>query len=378
MALRIGVPTERTPGETRVALVPDVVARLVKKGLSIIVEAGAGSSSFHADASYKKAGAQIVSRSEVMQAEVVVKVQPPMDEELAEFRNGHVLISFMQPLDRPALCAQLAEQGVTVVSMEMVPRISRAQKMDALSAMSTVAGYKAVLMAANVLPKFFPLLTTAAGTIRPANALILGVGVAGLQAIATARRLGARVSAYDIRDAVKEQVQSLGASFVELTIEMADMEDKGGYAKALSAEKAKQQTKLLVPAIAKSDLIITTALIPGRPAPLLITEDAVQAMKPGSVIVDLAAPNGGNCAYTEPGKDIVKHGVTIMGPLNIPASMPVHASQMYARTIMSILEDFAKPEGFTPDFEDDVFKGACIAHEGAVLNERIKGLLASA
>jgi NAD(P) transhydrogenase subunit alpha len=355
--------------------VPDVVGRLVKKGLDVVVEAGAGAAAFHSDAEYEAQGARIGMRQEAFRAGVVTKVQPPTEEEITLLTRGAAYIGFLNPLDTPEVSERLAAQGVTALSMELVPRISRAQKMDALSAMATVAGYKAVLMAADALPKFFPLLTTAAGTIRPANALILGVGVAGLQAIATARRLGARVWGYDIRDAVREQVQSLGASFVELEIEIADMEDKAGYARALGEEKARRQTELLVPQISKSDIIVTTALIPGRPAPLLITEEAVAAMQPGSVIIDIAAPNGGNCALTEPGQTVVHNGVQIFGPLNLPSSMPVHASQMYSRTVLAMLDDFAETEGFKVNFEDEVFKGSCVTHDGQVVHERVKGLL---
>ena len=378
MALTLGVPAETLPGERRVALVPEVVARLAKQGLDVLVEAGAGAGAFHSDAEYTDAGARIVDRATAFGADLVAKVQPPDDAEIALLASGHAFIGFLSPLDRPDVAEKLAAQGVTALSMELVPRISRAQKMDALSALSSLAGYKAVLVAANLLPKFFPLLTTAAGTIRPANALILGAGVAGLQAIATARRLGARVSAYDIREAVREEVQSLGASFVELEIDMGDMQDAGGYAKALAEEKAKQQTKLLVPHIGTSDVVVTTALIPGRPAPTLITREAVEAMQPGSVIIDLAAPNGGNCALTEPGETAHHNGVQIVGPTNLTADMPVHASQLYARTVMAMSQEFVDDEGrFHANFDDEIFQGACVAHGGEVVNERVKGLLVS-
>lgn len=373
--MTIGVPKETMAGEHRVALVPDVVAQLKKANLDVVVESGAGESAFHADAVYEAKGARIGDRAATFQADVVVKVQPPSDEEIAMMKPGDVLISFLSPLDHPEVAEKLAQKGVTALAMELVPRISRAQKMDALSAMSSLGGYKAVLVAAGALPKFFPLLTTAAGTVRPANALILGAGVAGLQAIATARRLGARVWGYDIREAVREEVQSLGAQFVELELEMADMQDSGGYAKALMAEKAKRQTELLVPHIAKSDVIISTALIPGRAAPTLITQKAVEAMMPGSVIIDMAASNGGNCEVTSPGETIVHHGVQVFGPLNLPATMPVHASQLYARTILAMIKEFAGEDGFKTDFEDDIFKGSCVAHGGEVVNERVKGLL---
>lgn len=290
-------------------------------------------------------------------------------------KKGSAYIGFLSPLDDPKRSQALAARGVTALSMELVPRISRAQKMDALSALSSVAGYRAVLLAAGILPKFFPLLSTAAGTVKPANVLVLGAGVAGLQAIATAKRLGAKVSAYDIREAVKEEIQSLGATFVELPLEIGDMQDSGGYAKALADEKAKRQTELLVPFIGKSDVVITTALIPGRKAPVLITEEAVKAMKPGSVIVDLAASNGGNCELTVPGETVSKHGVTLVGALNLTADMALHASELYSRTVLAIVLDFTTEDGFAVKFEDEVFAGSCVTHDGAVVNERVKGLL---
>ncbi len=375
--MTIGVVKETVAGEHRVALVPDVVGRLVKGGADVIVEAGAGEGSYHSDADYEAKGARIGDRATAYQADVVTKVQPPSEDEIALMREGGVLIGFLAPLDNPALAATLADKGVTALSMELVPRISRAQKMDALSAMSSLGGYKAVLDAAAALPKFFPLLTTAAGTVRPANVLVLGAGVAGLQAIATARRLGARVWGYDIREAVREEVQSLGAQFVELDLGMDDMQDSGGYAKALMEEKARQQTKLLVPQISESDVVISTALIPGRKAPTLITKEAVEAMKPGSVIVDMAAANGGNCELTAPGEKTAHQGVQIFGPLNLPGTMPVHASQLYARTVLAMIQEFTGEEGFTINFEDEIFKGSCVTHGGEVVHDRVKSLLAT-
>jgi len=377
MALQIGVPAETAAGERRVALVPDVVKRLTQQGMSVRVERGAGAGAFITDAEYEAAGAQIVTREEAWASDLVVHVQPPSEEEIALLRSGSVYIGFLSPLDRPEVVEKLARQGVTALAMELVPRISRAQKMDALSAMAAVAGYKAVLIAANLLPKFFPLLTTAAGTVRPASVLVLGAGVAGLQAIATARRLGARVSAYDIRDAVKEEVQSLGATFLELPFEVPDAQDVSGYAKALAEEKQRQQAQLLVPHIGRSDVVISTAQVPGRRAPVLITEEAVAAMQPGSVIIDLAAPSGGNCVLTRPGETVVHNGVQIVGPLNLPAEMPVHASQMYARTLLAMIQEFATSEGFQPDFEDEIFQGACVTYNGEVVNERVRALLAA-
>lgn len=376
MPYTIGVPKEIQPGERLVAIVPEVVSRLVKKGATVQVEKGAGAGAFISDEDFTHAGARIVDRTAAFGSDIVLKVRPPSDEEIALFRKGAAYIGFLAPLDDPKRAAVLAAQGVTALSMELVPRISRAQKMDALSALSSVAGYRAVLLAAGILPKFFPLLSTAAGTVRPANVLVLGAGVAGLQAIATAKRLGAKVSAYDIREAVKEEIHSLGATFVELPLEIGDMQDSGGYAKALAEEKAKRQTELLVPFIGKSDVVVTTALIPGRKAPVLITGEAVKAMKAGSVIIDLAAPNGGNCELTVPGETVERHGVTLVGALNLTADMPVHASELYARTVQAIVQDFTSEEGFTVKFEDEVFAGACVTHDGAVVNERVKGLLA--
>ena len=379
MTLTIGVPKETEAGERRVALVPDMARRLVGEELNVLIEQGAGEGAYHEDAAYKKGGAEVVRREEAFGADVVLKVQPPSEEEIGLLREGQVVAGFMQPLDRPEIAQRLAERGVTALAMELVPRISRAQKMDALSAMASLAGYRAVILAAHALPKFFPLLTTAAGTIRPASALILGAGVAGLQAIATARRLGARVSAYDIRAAVQEEVESLGATFVELDLDTSRSQDAGGYAKALMKEKQERQTELLLPFVANADLIITTAQIPGRPAPLLVTEEAVAGMKPGSVIVDLAAPNGGNCALTEPGAAAFSPGgVQILGPLNLPSEMAVHASQMYARTVSALVQAFIQDGRFTPDFDDEVFRGACLTHEGEVKNERVRGLLGEA
>ena len=376
MPYTVGVPKETAPGERLVALVPEVVTRLTKAGATVLVERGAGAEAFYAASAFEAAGATLATREEALGADILVKVQPPSEAEIPLMKQGGVYIGFMAPLDNPGISASIATRGTTALSMELVPRISRAQKMDALSALSSIGGYRAVLQASTILPKFFPLLTTAAGTVRPSNVLILGAGVAGLQAIATARRLGAKVSAYDIRDAVKEEVQSLGASFVELEIEGQDSSDSGGYAKALAEEKAKQQVKLLVPFIGKSDVVVTTALIPGRKAPLLISEEAVQAMAKGSVIVDMAAANGGNCALTEPGQTVVRHGVTIVGATNLTADMPVHASQLYARTLLAMLQDFTDEEGFKPNEEDEVFTGSCVTRGGEVVHERVKGLLA--
>lgn len=375
MALTVGVPKESAAGERRVAIVPDVAKRLSSAGFDVVVEKDAGALSYFTDDAYRDAGARVADAETALGADVVLKVVPPSDTEILKMKKGSVYIGFLSPLDEPEVSRKLAERGVTALSMELVPRISRAQKMDALSAMSSIAGYKAVLLAAAELPKFFPLLTTAAGTIRPSNVLVLGAGVAGLQAIATAKRLGARVSAYDIRDAVKEEVQSLGGKFLELAFETQSAEETGGYAKALTQEKAEQQTKLLVPHIGNSDVVITTALIPGRPAPVLITEEAVEAMRPGSVIVDLAATNGGNCVHTRPGETVDVGGVRIFGPTNVPADAAVNASEMYGRTLMAMLTEFSDGSTFNANFEDEVFKGSCVTHDGKVVNERVSDLL---
>ena len=376
MALTIGVPKETADGERRVALVPEVVRKLAGAGFEILVEAGAGEAAYFPDNAFREEGARIGTDSEALGADIVLKVAPPSESETGKMASGSVFLGMLDPLGRPALAQALASRSVTALSMELVPRISRAQKMDALSAMSSVAGYVAVLQAAAELPRFFPLLTTAAGTVKPANALVLGAGVAGLQAIATARRLGARVSAYDIRDAAQEEVRSLGAKFVELAFETQEDADTGGYAKALTEEKAAQQTALLVPHIGAADVVISTALVPGRPAPILITDEALQAMKPGSVVIDLAAPGGGNCAATRPGETVLYgHGVRIFGPLDLPSRAPIDASAMYARTLLAVLTEFSDGETFRADFEDDIFKGMCVAEGGEVVHERVRALL---
>ena len=373
--MTLGTVQASIPDERRVALVPPVVSALSKKGLEVIVESNAGREAGISDEAFREAGARIVQKTEAWGSDILALIAPPSDEDIARLASGSVVVGFMQPLDVPERIARLADQGVTGLAMELVPRISRAQKMDALSAMASLAGYKATLIAANLLPRFFPLLTTAAGTVRPANVTILGAGVAGLQAIATARRLGARVWGYDIREAAREEVKSLGAQFVELDLEMEDMQDEGGYAKALMAAKAEQQVELLVPHLAKADVIITTALIPGRRAPTLVSEEAIKAMKPGSVVVDLAAASGGNCVLTEPDRVITHHGIQIIGYTNLPATVPADASFLYARTISAMISEFVKDGVFETNFEDDIFKGACVCHEGQVVHERVRNMI---
>ncbi|MCY3614293.1 MAG: Re/Si-specific NAD(P)(+) transhydrogenase subunit alpha [Bacteroidetes bacterium] len=373
--MTLGTVQASISGERRVALVPPVVSALSKKGLEVTVESNAGREAGISDDAFREAGARIVQDTEAWGSDILALVAPPSDEEIVRLSSGAVVVGFMQPLEVPERIARLADQGVTALAMELVPRISRAQKMDALSAMASLAGYKATLIAANLLPRFFPLLTTAAGTVRPANVTILGAGVAGLQAIATARRLGARVWGYDIREAAREEVKSLGAQFVELDLEMEDMQDEGGYAKALMAAKAEQQVELLVPHLAKSDVVITTALIPGRRAPTLVSEEAIKAMKPGSIVVDLAAATGGNCVLTEPDRVTTRHGVQIVGYTNLPATVPADASFLYARTISAMISEFVKDGVFETNFEDDIFKSACVCHEGQVVHERVRNLI---
>ena len=364
--MKIGVVRETAPGERRVALVPETVGRLAKGGNQLVVERGAGEASSFPDKLYTDAGATI---GDAWSAEMVLKVAKPSDDELERLRDGTVLIAFLQPLTNHALVRDLASRGITALSMDAIPRITRAQPMDALSSQATVAGYKAVLLAAAALPRFFPMLTTAAGTIAPAKAFIIGAGVAGLQAIATARRLGAVVEAFDTRPVVKEQVQSLGAKFLEVDLGETG-EGTGGDAKELSEEAHRKEVELLAKAVKENDIVITTAAIPGRPAPKLITADMVRSMKPGSVIVDLAAETGGNSELTEPGKVIEVNGVRIDGTTNLPSTMPYHASQMYSRNIASLLGLLLTKEGtLNLDLKDDVIKGTVITHGGEVVHD---------
>ena len=373
--MRIAVPRETAAGERRVALTPDMVARLAKAGHTLIVERGAGERAGFPDATYQTAGATLVADAAALyaDAEAVLKVHRPLHgsangaSESAMLRPGAVLISFLRPANDAPLLAELAARTVTAFSMELVPRISRAQSMDALSSQATVAGYKAVLLAADALPKFFPMLMTAAGTIRPATVLVIGAGVAGLQAIATAKRLGAVVEAFDTRPAVKEQVQSVGAKFISIELETHDAEDAGGYAKALSASHLEREQALIAKHVASADVAITTAQVPGRPAPVLITKPMLAAMRPGSVIVDLAAESGGNCAESQPGRTVVVDGVTVMAPLNLPSELAFHASQMYARNVTALLELLAPKGTLNVDMNDEIIRGACVAHDGRVL-----------
>jgi NAD(P) transhydrogenase subunit alpha len=367
--MKIVVPKEIAANEHRVALVPDAVAPLTRLGLQILVQSGAGADAFFSDADYEKAGATVVCDAAKLfaEADVVLKIQKPTDHEAAQLREGAVTISFLQPASSADLISILVKRKITAFSMELVPRISRAQKMDALSSQANLAGYKAVLIAAASLGKYFPMLMTAAGTIPPAKVLVLGAGVAGLQAIATGRRLGAQVWGYDVRPAVKEQVESLGAKFLEFQLTQKDTEDKGGYAKELCEEDKKRQQQWLADQTKEFDVVVTTAAIPGKKAPILITKETVERMRAGSVIVDLAAETGGNCELTEAGKVVVKHGVTIHGPVNLPATMPIHASQMYARNISELLKLLIKNGQLNVDFKDEIIKGACVTHDGKKL-----------
>jgi H+-translocating NAD(P) transhydrogenase subunit alpha len=381
--IKIAVAKEVEVGERRVALVPDMVARLVKQGHQVQVETGAGERSHFSDTDYEAAGASIVTDAAQLwaEAEVVVKINPLQERENGQHEldllsPGAVLIGFLDPLGQPDQILRLAERGITAFSMEMIPRTSRAQGMDALSSQAGVAGYQATLLAAAALPRFFPMLTTAAGTIPPAKVFVIGAGVAGLQAIATSRRLGAMVEAFDIRPAVKEEVQSLGAKFVEVPLEEETVAT-GGYAREVS-EAAKLRTQAAISAHVKTaDVVITTAQVPGKTAPILVTSEMVAQMKPGSVIVDLAAEQGGNCALTAAGKDVVWQGVTIIGPINLPASLPIHASQMYAKNVATLLQHLSPQGDLVLNFEDDITDSACLTHGGELRNPQVKLALES-
>ena len=360
--MKVGVPRETAAGERRVALVPESVTRLTNVGHEVAVERGAGGAASFTDEAYEEAGAAIVG--DAFDADAVAKVQRPSDDELGRLQKGQVLVGFLQPLTDPAGVDRLADRGVLAFAMESIPRITRAQGMDALSSQATVSGYKAALLAADRLPKFFPMLMTAAGTVAPAKVLVLGAGVAGLQAIATARRLGAVVSGFDVRPVVKEQVESLGATFLDLGV--VGEETAGGYARELTEEEQRRQQQELERRLPEFDAVITTALIPGRPAPRLIPASAVAAMRPGSVIVDLAAETGGNCELTDPGDEVVREDVTIIGYTNLPSTMPFHASQLYSRNVLALLQHLA-PEGeLTLDWEDEITSSTCVTRREEV------------
>ncbi len=373
MAVRVGVPKETAEGERRVALSPEVTKKLVAKGVTVTVEPGAGAAALIPDEAYTDAGATL--GADVWSADVVVTVAPPSPERIATLTAGQTLIGFLGPLSSPATTKALAASGVTALAMEAIPRISRAQSMDALSSQANVAGYQSVLVAAEGMGRFFPMLMTAAGTIPPAKVLVLGIGVAGLQALATARRLGAATTGYDVRPETAEQVESLGAKWLDLGIDAAG---EGGYARELTDEERAQQQQALTEATKAFDVVITTALVPGRPAPRLVTAEAVHGMKPGSVIVDLAGETGGNCELTVPGETTVVNGVTIMSPLNLPSQVAEHASALYARNVHALLElllaggdDGAEPT-LHLDFDDEIIAGACITRGGEIVHERAR------
>jgi NAD(P) transhydrogenase subunit alpha len=370
----IGIPKETLPGERRVALVPDLVPKLTKAGLSVAIEPGAGLAAGFPDPAYEGKGARL-GPDPLAEADIVLKVQPPNLDEIGRMKQGSILIGFLQPYANGSGIKALAAGQITSFSMELMPRITRAQPMDALSAMSTIAGYKAVLLAASRVPKFFPLLMTAAGTVTPARVFVIGAGVAGLQAIGTARRLGAVVEAYDTRPAVKEQVESLGARFAELQLETKDAEGKSGYARGQAEEFYRKQQEMMFKYVTAADAVITTALVPGERAPVLITEEMVRGMRPGSIIVDLAAEQGGNCALTEPGQETERHGVTILGPVNLPSTMPYHASEMYARTVTNYLAHLLKDGNVRLDLNDELTRGPLVTHEGEIRHEAVKARL---
>ncbi|MDS1113504.1 Re/Si-specific NAD(P)(+) transhydrogenase subunit alpha [Gordonia westfalica] len=356
--MTVGVVRETAPGERRVALVPKVVASLVGKDVPVVVESGAGLGALIPDEAYTEAGATI---GDPYSADVVLRVSPPSDDEIGKLRSGQKLIGFLAPRNADNKIGALRAAGVEAYAVEAIPRISRAQVMDALSSQANVAGYKSVVVAADLSTRFFPMLTTAAGTVKPATVLVLGVGVAGLQALATAKRLGGRTTGYDVRPEVAEQVRSVGAQWLDLGIDAAG---EGGYARELTEDERAQQQQALEDAIKGFDVVITTALVPGRPAPRLVTAAAVEGMKPGSVVVDLAGETGGNCELTEPGQTVVKHDVTITAPLNLPATMPEHASELYSKNLLALIELMLDENGvITPDFDDEVLAASCVTRD---------------
>jgi NAD(P) transhydrogenase subunit alpha len=375
--MRIGVPKETAAGEHRVALVPEVVSKLVAKDLEVLVQSGAGAGALLSDDAFAQAGASVTDdAAEVWRSDVVVAIAPPDPQAIRGLGSGSVLIGFLAPLTSPQTTRALADAKATAFAMESIPRISRAQSMDALSSQSNVAGYRAALLGAQEMGRFYPMLMTAAGTIPPAKVLVLGVGVAGLQALATAKRLGARTTGYDVRPEVAEQVQSLGAMWLDLGLEASG---EGGYARELTEEERARQQQALTDAIKGFDVVITTALVPGRPAPRLVTAEAVEGMKPGSVIVDLAGEAGGNCELTEPGETVVRHDVKIVSPLNLPSAMAEHSSQLFARNVQALLELFVGEDGSLKlDFDDEIVAGACVVRDGEIVNAGAKAAVEAA
>jgi H+-translocating NAD(P) transhydrogenase subunit alpha len=379
----IGVPTETYPGEHRVALVPGDLPALKKLGLEVVIQAGAGVAAGFPDSQYLERGATIQpARADIFgAADLLLQVRgagaapEQAERDLPLLRSGQALAAFLEPLWAPNAIAALAERGVGALSMELVPRISRAQSMDALSSMATIAGYKAVLLAAATLPRMFPMLMTAAGTITPARVFVIGAGVAGLQACATAKRLGARVEAYDVRAAVKDQVESVGAKFVELPLETGNSEDKGGYATAQGEDFYRRQRELMAEVVARNDVVITTAAIPGRSSPVLVTRDMVAGMQPGALIIDLAAERGGNCELTRPDATVSEYGVTILGPTNLPGTVPNHASQLYSRNLVNLLRLAIKDGQLNLTTDDQVIRESMVAYGGEVTNPRVRDLL---
>lgn len=367
--MRIAVPRESADGETRVAATPDTIQKLVQSGNTVTVQSGAGEAAGHPDAQYTDVGASIAQSfgETVSGADATLKVQKPSSEELAALPDGSIVIGYLDPLTDEETAKAFAAKKITALAMESIPRTTRGQAMDSLSSQATVAGYEAVLIAATESPKFFPMLTTAAGTVRPAKVFVIGAGVAGLQAVATARRLGAIVHGFDVRPAVREQVESLGAKFVEIDLGTDDAETSGGYAKELTDEQKAKQTELMSQTVIESDIVITTAAIPGRPAPRLIPKDVVAQMQPGSVIIDLAAETGGNCEVTVAGETVRENGVKVIGPKNLAAAMPLHASQLYAKNVSNLLELMIGEEGAkNVDFSDEIVDGACLTHDGVL------------
>jgi proton-translocating NAD(P)+ transhydrogenase subunit alpha len=374
--MRIAVPVELQPGESRVALVPESVKKLVTSGVEVGVESGAGIRAGYIDDEYKAAGAAIMDRATLLSGtDVLACVNRPETDDFNRLKAGAIIIGFLKPLDEPAALEPAIARGLSAFAVELVPRITRAQSMDALSSMATVAGYKAVIMAAERLPRMFPLLMTAAGTVPPAKVLVLGAGVAGLQAIATARRLGAVVEAYDVRAAAGQDVKSLGAKFLEVDLGGIETQDSGGYAKELSPEALKLGRDMVTKRAAASDVVITTAQVPGRKAPLMLTEEAVQGMRPGSVVVDLAASTGGNCALTRPGEDVNHNGVIIMGPLNVPATVAGHASQLYSRNVITFLGLIIDKGNLKVDMADEILKGSCVTYQGGSVHPKVAAAL---